>query len=375
MRITKVLFFESYFKKSLKYYFCLRSALNLFPLPNLKFDNYAIEKRKVFENRLNLISQNKNHIKEDQLLKNILLYMPINYIENYKSIYNEVKKINLCNAIYIDGNEINLDYIKFYIGQLKFNKKKILVGQHSLRNGLEDFDIFFDYSRSICDNFYTWGWKNKLSLISKFSSIRIFSSLSKFKKVEKIENKISKICFILCGFSLIGESLYDNFIENKKAEYARIKFLKKIKKHKKISIFLKPRPGSFLLDKNDNFYKKFKILNYKSRMYEIFGKYSLIIFERLSLGIVESIYLNQPVVFYYPKNLYKMKNREYNNLINLLKEANILFDDFKKIERIINTKKSLSDWWFNKSNIKNRKKILLNYAKCFEFNDLKKIRF
>ena len=80
-------------------------------------------------------------------------------------------------------------------------------------------------------------------------------------------------------------------------------------------------------------------MNYKSRMYEIFGKYSLIIFERLSLGIVESIYLNQPVVFYYPKNLYKMKNREYNNLINLLKEANILFDDFKKIERIINTKK------------------------------------
>ena len=215
--ITKVLFFESYFKKKLKYYFCLRSALSFYPLPNLKLDNYDIEKRKIFKNRLNLISLNKNQIKEDQLLKNILLYMPINYIENYKSIFDEVKKINLSDAIYTDGNEISLDYIKFYIGQLKLNKKKILVGQHSLRNGLEDFDIFFDYSKSICDNFYTWGWKNKLSFVKKFSSMRIFSSLNKFRKVKKVENSISKICFILCGFSQIGEALYDNFIEEQKS--------------------------------------------------------------------------------------------------------------------------------------------------------------
>lgn len=371
MRITKVLFFESYFKKNLKYYFCLRSALNLYPLPNLKFDNYVIEKKKIFENRLNLIFQNKKQIREDQLLKNILLYMPISYIENYKSIHDQIKKINLSDAIYTDGNEISLDYIKFYIGQLKFNKKKILVGQHSLRNGLEDYDIFFDYSKSICDNFYTWGWKNKLSFVKKFSSMRIFSSLNKFRKVKKVENNNSKICFILCGLSQIGEALYDNFIENKKAESARIKFLSKIKKQKNISIFLKPRLGSFLLNENINYYKKFKIFKYKSRMYEIFGKFSLIIFERLSLGIVESIYLNQPTIFYYPNNLYKMKNKEYNEVIKLLKKANIFFDDFKKINKIISTKNGINNWWLNKQNIENREKILLKYAKSFEFKDLK----
>ena len=371
--VTKVLFFESYFKKKLKYYFCLRSALSFYPLPNLKLDNYTIEKKKIFENRLNLMSLNKNQIKNDQLLKNILLYMPVNYIENHRLIHDEVKKINLSNAIYTDGNEISLDYIKFYIGQLKLNEKRILVGQHSLRSGLEDFDIFFDYSKSICNNFFTWGWKNKLSFIRKFSSMRIFSSLSKFKKVEKVENKISKICFILCGFSQIGEALYDNFIENKKAESARIKLLKEINNQKKIDILLKPRSGSFLSSENDKFYKKFKILKHKTRMYEIFGKYSLVIFERLSLGIVESIYLNQPTIFYYPKSLYKIKNKKYNDVINLLKKANIFFDDFKKIEKIINTKESISNWWFNKKNIQKRKKILTNYAKCFEFKDLEKL--
>jgi len=169
--------------------------------------------------------------------------------------------------------------------------------------------------------------------------------------------------------------LYDNFIENKKAENARIKFLSKMNKQKKISIFLKPRLGSFLLNENNNSYKKFNILKYKSRMYEIFGKFSLIIFERLSLGIVESIYLNQPTIFYYPKNLYKMKNKEYKDVIDLLKKANIFFDDFKKIKRIINKKNGINDWWFNKQNIKNRKKILFKYARCFEFKDFKEFKF
>ena len=48
-------------------------------------------------------------------------------------------------------------------------------------------------------------------------------------------------------------------LKNKKAESARIKFLKKIDKQKN-RYFLKPRPGSFLSNKNDSFYKKFKIL-------------------------------------------------------------------------------------------------------------------
>ncbi len=201
--------------------------------------------------------------------------------------------------------------------------------------------------------------------------MRIFSSLNKFRKVKKVENNNSKICFMLCGLSQIGEALYDNFIENKKAESARIKFLSKIKKQKNISIFLKPRLGSFLLNENINYYKKFKIFKYKSRMYEIFGKFSLIIFERLSLGIVESIYLNQPTIFYYPNNLYKMKNKEYNEVIKLLKKANIFFDDFKKINKIISTKNGINNWWLNKQNIENREKILLKYAKSFEFKDLK----
>ena len=36
-------------------------------------------------------------------------------------------------------------------------------------------------------------------------------------------------------------------------------------------------------------------------MYKIFGNYNIIIFERISLGIAESISLNQPTIFYYSK--------------------------------------------------------------------------
>ena len=49
--------------------------------------------------------------------------MPINYIENYNLILKELNKIRLSEALYIDGNEVKFDYIKFYIAKLALNKK------------------------------------------------------------------------------------------------------------------------------------------------------------------------------------------------------------------------------------------------------------
>ena len=41
-------------------------------------------------------------------------------------LFLEIKKINLSNAIYFDGNEINFDFLKFYIAELRLKQKKIL---------------------------------------------------------------------------------------------------------------------------------------------------------------------------------------------------------------------------------------------------------
>ena len=165
-----------------------------------------------------------------------------------------------------------------------------------------------------------------------------------------------------------------NLIENQKAERTRIAFLKDIKKQKKIKIFLKPRSGSFLLNKQRLFYNKFNILKDKTRMYDVFGKFSIVIFERLSLGIVENILLNQPTIFYYPKILYQLKNRHYKDLVYLLKKANIFFDDKKKIQKIINSKKTISKWWLDKKNIKNRNLIIKKYANSFNYDDFKVLK-
>ena len=167
--------------------------------------------------------------------------MPINYIENYKVISTEVKKFSLSNAIYIDGNEVKFDYIKFYIAELILNKKKIFTGQHSLRSGIEDFDVYFDYSKSISNYYLTWGWNDKLSSINKYSSTRVFSSLSKYKKVKNIENEELNICFILSSLSRASHCFADNYLENLKAEKSRISLLKNVKKQNKIKIALKSR--------------------------------------------------------------------------------------------------------------------------------------
>mgnify|MGYP001325355918 CR=1 FL=1 len=372
--ITKIFFQESYFKKNFKILFSLKSNFYFNSLPSLKFGNYKTNKERIFKNRLNLIKIYETKNKQDFLLQNMVFSMPINYLENYKVILNEVKKINLSEAIYIDGNEVKFDFIKFYIAELILKKKKILTGQHSLRTGLEDNDIDYDYSKSISDFYLTWGWGSKLNLIIKNSSIRILSSLNKYKRVKSIKNNGFNVCFILCSFSKVGSCFADNYRENLKAEKARIVLLNKMQKQKNYEITLKPRHGSFLIKDKNKFYSKFNLLKEKSRMYEIFGNYNVIVFERVSLGIAECIYLNQPTIFYYPKNLYKQKNKEYNNLLLLLKKANIYFDDKKKVLKLLSSKKNISLWWNNKKNLKNRKIFLKKYAKCFEYNDFNKIK-
>ncbi len=372
--ITKVLFFESYFRKNLKRKFFLKSFFYFFTLPNLKLEKYKIEKIKIFNNRLRMIDTLSPKDKKDLLLNNILFFMPINYVENFNIISNEVKKINLCSAIYVDGNEINLDFIKFYIARLKLNKRKIITGQHSLRSGLEDYDTYFDYSKSISNHYLTWGWKEKSKIIKKFSSLRIFSSLDKYRNLSEINNSLLRICFILSGYNKVGECLHQNFFENKKAEYSRIELLKFLKKKNQFQISLKPRTGSFYLKDKNKFYKKFNIFKYKARMYEILRKFNVVIFEKLSLGVAECIYLNQPVIFYYPKNLYKQKNKEFNKMVKLLKKSNIYFENPKEVIKVIKSKENIDRWWFKKNNLINRKRFLKEYAKCFKFDDFESFK-
>ena len=57
-----------------------------------------------------------------------------------------------------------------------------------------------------------------------------------------------------------------------------------------------------------------------------------------------------------------------------LKKANIYFDDPSMISRILNSQKSIDEWWYKKRNILNRKRVLDNYANTFKYSDLRKIK-
>ena len=54
-----------------------------------------------------------------------------------------------------------------------------------------------------------------------------------------------------------------------------------------------------------------------------FSNYNIVIFERISLGIAECIYLNQPCYFIIQKIYINKKSKQYNELLSLLKKANI----------------------------------------------------
>ena len=73
--------------------------------------------------------------------------------------------------------------------------------------------------------------------------------------------------------------------------------------------------------------------------------------------------------------MYKQKNKKYNELLYLLKKANIYFDDKNKmLQLLINSKENLSLWWDNKQNLENRKKFLKEFANSFRYSDLSKLK-
>ena len=83
--------------------------------------------------------------------------------------------------------------------------------------------------------------------------------------------------------------------------------------------------------------------------------------------------MDRPTIFYYPKNLYKQKNKGYE-INSFTKKSEYFFDDKNKVSELLSSKTNISNWWENKKNTENRKKFLINFAKCFNYDDLKKLK-
>ena len=63
--------------------------------------------------------------------------------------------------------------------------------------------------------------------------MRVMSSVSKYKINQKVNNHNLNVCYILCDYPGSDDCIYENQIENFKAERARISFLKEINKIQK----------------------------------------------------------------------------------------------------------------------------------------------
>lgn len=366
-KISKFSISFDFFSKSQKLNFFLKTKFKFFILKEPEKYIKKFNKLEIYKNRINIISA-VNKVKNDIIFKNLIYYMPINYLELFKSNYHIVQKIPLYKSFYTEGNDVNFDLIKLYISRMKKHKMKIIFGQHAARTGYEDFDIYFEHCAQISDKYLTWGSKNKNNVSTKAGSLRLYSSLSNIKSaiLQKKEFK-NKICFVLCSFSNLGECLSDNYFENTKAEFSRRNLLKKLSGIHN-NIYIKPRDRSFI-NKNNKIYKNIKIIKKKETMKEVVENYDILIYERLSVGILESIRLNKPVIFYFPKNIYQFKSLEYRKIITLLKKSKIFINDEKQLINIIKTKKNLTKWWTNEDNVKQRNILINNYAKLLNYNE------
>ena len=58
-----------------------------------------------------------------------------------------------------------------------------MTGQHSLRSGIQDFDTYFDYSKSISDYFLTWGGMMSLNQLFHIHLQEFLAALINLKEI------------------------------------------------------------------------------------------------------------------------------------------------------------------------------------------------
>jgi len=335
-----------------------------------KYKNYNLD---LEERKKNLFITKNNVTKfEKFILHNIYKNLPKSYFENFKSINELIKTLNLpiSPKVIITAYEHHFnDVFKIYVANKIMNKTKYYIVQHGGSYGSADLFPTEHFDIKLSDKFFSWGWKEKNKKINKFFCNRNFFLNEKIKKDKTAKGII--IPYIESTLYLnnvasgrprtsidikLYSNILNNFYRNLDFKIKKDSFFKGLKiqsLHKFVENFLK----------NNN--KNIKFIKSDVPTYKFLNKFKLNVETLNSTGYLESLQLNLPTIIIFNKNFCDIRQ---NTLVDFedLKKANILFNDPCKAANFVNQNYDrLEDWWSSMRLQKIRKKFCDKYVrKC-----------
>jgi len=318
--------------------------LSLKQFPYFFFQEKYILKKNKIDNKLrefNLIKNHKSPLLHKILDKLISKNIPMSYLENFKYFHSNIFKyyVNVKPKIIFSANYDPFDYFKIYclINKKKY-KTKLVFGQHGGGYFTHKRHLFTLYSQKMFKHFITLGYKKNNNYLPLF-----------FLKKKNIKpNFNGKALFINYQFNIFENPIIHSVKTYKFITYDIIFFNNLDKK-----IFCNILFKSYMHNPFDKIYKllkkkfKFNFVN-KKNIFDSLIDCRINIITHSSTTILESLNINFPTIIFF--NLKEAKLNNYGkNSYNLLKKANIFFDNPKDAAKKINEIwDNVENWWFEK---------------------------
>lgn len=328
--------FSLKFKNLTKFYLETRLKvikINFFSKKNFFKKKYLNKASRIgFYNEL---MKSKSFNKNKQIYDLVVLLMPLSFFENFSFYNNGIKSLVNFNppSIFLDGPEIYDEYLKILLGYWVRKNTKIINIQHSSNHIDLKRHSFYDYWFNYSDLYISWGWKNKKKNLISLPSIKLYNKIL-INKNNKVNHLYDLIFFPRVNFLFPHFSLHlsqDIQLHNFRAAEKLIDYFDK----QKIKFFLKPR------SEDKSFYKfKKHFLQNLDNTQELFFKTKLSVFNHISTGFFECLFLNRPAIIYIPNKKHLINEspsyREMNNLLDkyglICTSPSEIFDLYQKID-------------------------------------------
>ena len=328
--------------------------------------------------KFNLINRKKIFLKKNEdilegLIKDLIIdALPRVVVEDYKNILNIInnsKWPKFPKIIFTSNSYDGDDFFKIWAAEkVELKKSKYIIGQHGLFDSHEDL-LKNSNDYQVCDHYLRWGEKKYEKDIEVFN-FKLVNKKINFKKCNQIMVFVRTAGFEVETYSKHQEfQIYNNCLS---------KVLSNFNAHDLKETTLKLKHTFRETNPNELYFfkKKFPLLKIDEgvgSVYSLFEQTKLSIFLYFSTGVLESLSLDIPTVFYCPKKLVYIDPAE-KKYLDILNKCKILsYNEEEFIDNINFIIKDVKKWWLEKEVINGKNEALNRYSKIGKKNSVFKI--
>ena len=315
------------------------------------YANYNLKLRENF--KLNFISNDF----EKFISKIIPMYLPICFMEGFKTLLKKVDEVNFPNKpkfIFTSNNYEYDEIFKLFTASKVQNNSTYIIAQHGNISWIEN--SFFKESYS-ADYYLHWG-KDGFGKNQDGFNLKIVNN--------SLQNKMDGGVLILDSSYGTNNKIYNRLDENLNKEEWLFDILKSLKPEiKEITVKLhssfKQRDTDYI-KRIQSISSKINIEKNNSKLFELLKACRCVIHCYDSTGILETMSLKIPTLCIWPNGLNHIQLK-YHDLYRDLEKNSILFSEpYKLTETLNNNFEKINEWWLEPNRTKIRNKFLDSFS-------------